>query len=134
MNRSLRQSITGVAVAALAVTGIAVGIHRAGIEPANRPASSEAAPGALGAHLEELTRAAPQGQEILEGPGSAAEAEFLKRAYPADTISLAKVQAAQAVLQAGSRDHREGESPRVPPSQGRALGQVRPQPRPVPLH
>ena len=64
----------------------------------SRPAGSpraRGAPGALGAHLEELTRAAPQGQEILEGPGSAAEAEFLKRAYPADTISLAKVEAAQ---------------------------------------
>ena len=112
MNRSLRQSITGVAVAALAVTGIAVGIHRAGIEPASRSASSEGGPGALAAHLEELTRAAPQGQEILEGPGSAAEAEFLKRAYPADTISVAKVQAAQEsfrqVLATTARERAQG--------------------------
>ena len=95
MNRSLRQSITGVAVAALAVAGTVVGIHRAGVEPASRVASSEGRPGGLAAHLDELTRAAPQGQEILEGPGSAAEAEFLKRAYPAATISMAKVEAAK---------------------------------------
>jgi hypothetical protein len=99
MNRTLRQSVTAAAVAALAVTGTIVGIHRAGVEPAQRPVASEGAPGALGAHLEKLRRAAPDGAEILEGPGGAAEAAFMERAYPGETISVGKLEAAKESFQ-----------------------------------
>jgi hypothetical protein len=53
-------------------------------------------PAALGRHLEELREAVPGHQESGEGPASAADAEFLKRAYPADTIAVAQVDAAKA--------------------------------------
>ena len=99
MNRSLRQSIVAATVAAVAVTGVAVGINQAGTEPAAPSVAGEGAPGALGAHLEKLRRAAPGGAEILEGPGSAAEAAFRERAYPDSTISVGKVDAAKESFQ-----------------------------------
>jgi hypothetical protein len=99
MNRTLRQSLTAVAVTALAVTATVAGIHQAGVEPPSRVAASEGRPGALAAHLEQLKRAAPGGQEVLEGPGSAAEAAFMERAYPASTTSVAKLNAAKASFQ-----------------------------------
>ena len=100
MNRSLRQSATAIAVGVLAVTGLAAGINGAGTAPPQRAPAGEGQPGALGAHLQQLKRAAPGGQEILEGPGSAAEAAFVERAYPASTISLAKIEAAKESFQA----------------------------------
>jgi hypothetical protein len=55
------------------------------------------APGALGQHLEKLKEALPGNQGMAgEGPSSAAEAEFMARAYPADTISVANMDAARA--------------------------------------
>ncbi|WP_248963991.1 WD40/YVTN/BNR-like repeat-containing protein [Sphaerisporangium perillae] len=53
-------------------------------------------PVALGQHLEQLREAAPGHEEPGEGPASAADAEFQKRAYPADTIKVAQVDAAKA--------------------------------------
>ena len=100
MNRSLRQSVIAVAVGALAATAVGLGIHSAGIAPAAAPApSGEGAPGALGKHLEDLKRASPGGAEVLEGPGSAAEAAFQERAYPASTISVGKMEAAKKSFQ-----------------------------------
>ncbi len=44
-------------------------------------------PAALGKHIEELSKTIPGVPESREeGPASAAEAEFMARAYPADTI------------------------------------------------
>ena len=53
---------------------------------------SEAFPPALAGHLEELSKTLPGNQGMsLEGPGSAAEAAYLARAYPSDTISVAQM-------------------------------------------
>ncbi len=59
MNRSLRQSATAIAVGVLAVTGLAAGINGAGTAPPQRAPAGEGQPGALGAHLQQLKRAAP---------------------------------------------------------------------------
>src|SRR4030095_13800218 len=45
-------------------------------------------PTALARHVEKLREAVPGLEE--EGRGRGAEAEFIKRAYPADTISVAQ--------------------------------------------
>lgn len=66
---------------------------------AAKPAEAEV-PTALAAHLEKLHQAVPgNGGESEDGPGAAEEAAFLARAYPAKTISLAKVRGAMASFQ-----------------------------------
>jgi hypothetical protein len=58
-------------------------------------------PTALGGHLEKLREAVPGNQGMAgEGPAGAAEAAFLQRAYPDDTISLAEVAGARAAFTA----------------------------------
>ena len=60
---------------------------------------SEAFPPALARHLEELSKTLPGNQGMAEeGPGSAAEAEFMARAYPADTISVAQMDRAMTAF------------------------------------
>jgi hypothetical protein len=56
-------------------------------------------PTALARHLESLAATSP-GLERGEGPASAAEAEFMQRAYPSDTISVAAVNEARAAFAA----------------------------------
>ncbi|MDQ3324521.1 MAG: hypothetical protein M3529_02045, partial [Actinomycetota bacterium] len=56
------------------------------------PVGREGVPGSLGQHLDELKQAVPGDAGMSEeGPGAAAEAAFMERAYPADTISVRKV-------------------------------------------
>jgi hypothetical protein len=56
-------------------------------------------PTALAKHMEKLMEAIPGTLgEAGEGPGSAAESEFMARAYPADTISVANMDAARAAF------------------------------------
>lgn len=68
-----------------------VGLHFSGAE-AQRPAAASGdgeGPTALSAHLERRRQALPGNSGMaLEGPGGAAQAEFLERAYPAQTISV----------------------------------------------
>jgi len=57
------------------------------------------APAALGRHLEKLKEALPGNQGMAEeGPSGAAEDEFLQRAFPADTISVANMDSARAAF------------------------------------
>jgi hypothetical protein len=56
-------------------------------------------PIALGKHIEELHKAVPGLEDSREGPASAAEAEFIERAYPAETISVANMDSARAAFQ-----------------------------------
>ena len=61
-------------------------------------------PSALARHLEELARTYPGNEGLSEeGPASGAEAEFLARAYPADTISLAQAENARSAFLATSK-------------------------------
>src|SRR6266540_3601384 len=55
-------------------------------------------PIALGKHIEELYKTVPSHEESGEGPASAAEAEFMARAYPADSISVANMDAARSAF------------------------------------
>jgi hypothetical protein len=55
-------------------------------------------PVALGKHIEKLHEAVPGLEESREGPASAAEAAFIERAYPAETISVANMDAARAAF------------------------------------
>jgi hypothetical protein len=67
-------------------------------------AGEEPFPPALSRHLEELSRALPGEQGMSEeGPGSAAEAAFLERAYPDDRISVADMSGARAAFRAISK-------------------------------
>jgi hypothetical protein len=56
-------------------------------------------PPALSRHIEEMMQALPgNGGEPGEGPASAADAEFMARAYPGDMISLAQMDAARSAF------------------------------------
>jgi hypothetical protein len=56
-------------------------------------------PTALAGHLDKLRQTVPGNQGMSEeGPASAAEAEFLERAYPAGVISLPAAAAARAAF------------------------------------
>ena len=119
MQRRTRLSLVGVLAAGVmtALAGPAAVSPTAAPSPAPPPALSSAtavsagllgapeaaegeAPAALSRHLEELHSAVPgQGGEPEEGPGSAAEAAFRMRAYPADTISVSQAQTAATSFQ-----------------------------------
>ena len=92
MNRRLRQSVIATAAGALVVTVGVVGINSGGTAAPAVPSGREGVPGSLGQHLDELKQAVPGDAGMSEeGPGAAAEAAFMERAYPADTISVRKV-------------------------------------------
>jgi hypothetical protein len=97
LKRRPRQILIGIAVGVLAVSAGAVVTHLTGAAPAQSVASGDGEmPGALGRHLERLKRAVPGNAGMSqEGPGSAADAAFTARAYPADTISIAQTDAAK---------------------------------------
>jgi len=58
-------------------------------------------PTALGRHLEQLKEAIPGNSGMAsEGPGSAAEAAFMQRAYPDGTISVAEMAGARSAFTA----------------------------------
>lgn len=89
MHRRLRRSLIAVAVAALTVTGgTATMLYVERQREAGIVGEAEF-PTALSGHLEQLKEAIPgHDGESGEGPSSAADAEFLARAYPASTITV----------------------------------------------
>ncbi len=103
MTRRSRQILAAISVAVIATATGIVGIHLAGAPAAPTPAVGEGEmPPALARHLDRL-KALPGNQGMsLEGPGSAAEAAYFARAYPADAISVANVQAAKAAFTSSS--------------------------------
>ncbi|MFG1780065.1 exo-alpha-sialidase [Micromonospora sp. NPDC049048] len=106
MKRSRRHLLAGLAVGALVVSTGLVGIHFAGAEvPTPVAATGDGEmPGALGAHLERLRRAVPGSDGMSpDGPGNAAQQEFLERAYPADTISIAQIDRSKSAYAAAER-------------------------------
>lgn len=108
MKRRRRHLFAGLAVAALVATTGAVGIHFTGAEvPAAAAVGDGEMPNALGAHLERLRQAAPGNDGMSpDGPGGAAQQEFLERAYPANEISVAEVDRAKAAYSAAERRFR----------------------------
>ncbi|MEP6666987.1 MAG: hypothetical protein ABJA81_11110, partial [Nocardioidaceae bacterium] len=66
---------------------------------AGRGGGEQEGPAALSKHLEALREAIPGNEGMSEeGPMASAEAAFQQRAYPADTISVAKVQASMSAF------------------------------------
>jgi len=97
MKRRHRHVLIGIAVGILAVSTGAVAMHLSGAAPAANAARGDGEmPTALGRHLERLQRSVPGDAGMSpEGPGSAADAAFEARAYPADTISIAQMDTAK---------------------------------------
>ena len=86
-----------VAAVALAVAGVAV----VSLGHEEEQGAEPEFPTALGKHLEKLMEAIPGNQGMAEeGPASGADAAFLQRAYPEDTISLGQAADAQAAFAA----------------------------------
>ena len=97
--RHKRRTFVGLLVAVALGTALVSGVVR-GSGDAQANAEAEF-PTALGRHLATLKEALPGNQGMAEdGPSSAAEGEFLERAYPADTISVEQMDAARAAFTA----------------------------------
>ncbi|MEV1145832.1 exo-alpha-sialidase [Micromonospora sp. NPDC049799] len=108
MKRRSRHLLAGLAVAALVATTGAAGIHFTGTEaPAAAAVGDGELPNATGAHLERLRQAVPGSDGMSpDGPGSAAQQEFLERAYPADTISISQVDRSKAAYASAEKRFR----------------------------
>lgn len=100
MGRRRRQTIAGLAVGALAVSAGLMGMYGTGARTAQVAVQGDGeTPRALSAHLEKLRQAVPGNQGMSpEGPGTAADQEFDKRAYPSGTISIAQMDVAKAAF------------------------------------
>jgi len=99
---SRRRLLAGGLIASIAVAAAisAVALRAAGPHAAGRAPQGDA-PQALERHLEQLKEASPgDSGKVEEGPASAAEAEFLERAYPDDTISVGEMNGARAAFAA----------------------------------
>ena len=99
--RHRRVTLGFLLIAAVAI-GAALTLSRAIRDRDGQEANAEAEfPTALGRHLENLKEALPGNQGMAEeGPSSAAENDFIERAFPADTISVAQMNAARAAFTA----------------------------------
>jgi len=98
VTRRRRQALAGIAIGILAASTGIVAIHLSGTPSPQTVVSGDGEmPNALGRHLDKLRQAVPGNQGMSpEGPGSAAEAAYLARAYPYGTISVAQMDAARA--------------------------------------
>jgi hypothetical protein len=97
MNKRVRTPLILV-VAIVAVAAIALGwaVFQARDQREAASLGEKNMPTALARHMEKLQEAIPgNGGEPEEGPASAAEAEFMARAYPADTITVGQMDAAR---------------------------------------
>lgn len=117
--RHARRNAAVAAIATAAATVLIVASLTNGGSPVSQPeehgAGDREMPSALGEHLEQLKEAIPgNGGESSEGPGSAAEAAFQQRAYPANTISVAKMQGAMQAFHQAVAEKRVGLAPTNP--------------------
>ncbi len=100
MSRRRRHGIAGLAVLVLVAAAAVAGITLSGSSVAKTAVVADGEfPTALGKHLEQLAQTIPGNEGMAEeGPASGAEAAFLQRAYPAETISLAQAAASRAAF------------------------------------
>lgn len=95
----MKSKLFRILAALVLITVVAGGVFYIREEAERKEFGEAELPPALGKHIEELSKSIPGvGGEPEEGPGSAAEAEFLARAYPADTISVANMDAARVAF------------------------------------
>ncbi|HEY6596724.1 MAG TPA: exo-alpha-sialidase, partial [Asanoa sp.] len=92
MTRRRRQILTGLLAVTLAAVGGAIAVSSSGTRP---EAEAEGSEGELPPLVEQHMEALP-GNGGLEGPGGGADQEFMERAYPAGTISVAQMDIARA--------------------------------------
>ena len=90
MTRNGRHGLAALGATIAVVALAAAGVTLVGHERESEQGAEPEFPTALGKHLEKLMEATPGNQGMAEeGPASAAEAAFLQRAYPEETISVA---------------------------------------------
>ena len=101
MTRRRRRRLAVGAVLLAVVVAVVAGGRLAADGTAPQARSEGEFPTALAGHLAKLSQTTPGNQGMAnEGPASAAEAAFLQRAYPAETISLAQAAGAQSAFAA----------------------------------
>jgi hypothetical protein len=102
--RRARPLLVGCAVLVLVLVAAAIAVFGgSGSSPQAVPAGEGEFPTALGRHLEQLAKAYPGNPGLSEeGPSSAAESEFLERAYPAETISVEQMEGVRAAVAAAN--------------------------------
>jgi hypothetical protein len=104
VKRRPRQLSIGLAVIALLATTGAAGIHFAGADVPVPVAAGGEMPAALGAHNQKLLQAVPGNDGMApDGPGVAAQQEFLERAYPAAAISVEQMDRSKAAYAAAEK-------------------------------
>jgi hypothetical protein len=107
-----RLTLAGFATIVLAVVAGSAVLMAPGTASQAARAEGEGPP-ALAAHLAKLKQALPGNQGMaLEGPGSAAAAEYAKRAYPDNVISVTEMNAAAASATAASTRFFRGQGQR----------------------
>jgi len=100
--KRVRRAVAALAALVLVLaTAVVAGRLTSGSSGQAARAGDGEMPSALARHLDALKQAVPGYQGMgEEGPASAAEAAFMQRAYPADTISVANMDGARAAFAA----------------------------------
>ena len=108
--RRKRLALSGFAALVLVAGATAFAVLSAGGGSSQAAVQGEAeTPTALAAHLAKLKQALPGNQGMaLEGPGSAAAAEYAHRSYPAPVISVSEMNRAAAAATAQSSRFNRG--------------------------
>lgn len=101
MTRRRRQILTGIFVVALAAGGGAIAISSSGTPPAGEEQEA-GGEGELPPLVEEHMKTMPE-NDGMEGPAGGAAQEYLERAYPAGTISVAQMDTARAAYTAAKK-------------------------------
>ena len=90
-------------LAAVAIGAVALGLaSHGGGAPSAVPARGSELPTAAGRYLDRQKEASP-GSVVEEGPALLADAEFMHRAYPSDTISVAQMDGARSAFTKASK-------------------------------
>jgi hypothetical protein len=100
MTRRHKHALAALAVALLVAAAVVAAVAKSGSSVENGGEVGELEfPTALSGHLDKLREALPGNQGMAgEGPAGAAEAAFLQRAYPDNTIALTELAAARSAF------------------------------------
>ncbi len=99
MTRRRRHALAACGVTLALAAAAVAGLTLSGTDSTTAAPREGEMPTALGAHLAQLRQAIPGNSgHAQEGPGSAEEAAFLARAYPASDIALSKIENAKSAF------------------------------------
>ena len=108
--RTVRRWSIAAGVVASGSIAVVLAFALNGAAPAAPAVESEGMPTALAGHLARLQALPGNGGMSAEGPGGAADSEFLNRAYPDTTISVAEMNGArEAFTDVAGVPYRAGE-------------------------